>query len=274
MDPAEVEEARRSLPSSAFDRLFENQWAQGEDRLFDPADVEACVCLPGPLAAVAGRRYAIGVDLALRNDRAAVCVGHVEGDVLRVDRLDVFTPSKGRDIDLEAVEDLIAARAREFRRPWVTFDPAQAWQMMQRLRRRGVLCREHAFTASSNSRRTLLLLQLVREHRLQLPDDRELVDELMNLRVREMSPGVYRYDHDATKHDDRVTALSLVALLCEQTRGPARAVAPPRRTIGRPRGAVEHRRPALRFLDGSQRPVVRGSAQESLVPRWDWIDRS
>src|SRR5204862_5067077 len=88
-----------------FARLFLNQWAQGEDRLFAPEDVEACVCLPGPLDFQPSRRYAIGVDLALRNDRAAVCTGHVDGDVLRVDRLDVFEPSRGRDVDLQAVED-------------------------------------------------------------------------------------------------------------------------------------------------------------------------
>jgi hypothetical protein len=70
------------------------------------------------------------------------------------------------------------------------FDPAMGYQMMQRLRRLGVICKEHAFTAASNSRRTLLLLQLVREHRMRLPDDPELVDELLNLRVREVSPGV------------------------------------------------------------------------------------
>ena len=92
-----------------------------------------------------------------------------------------------------------------------------AGQMTQRLRRRGVLCKEHPFTVSSNSKRTLLLLHLVREHRLQLPDDRGLVDELMNFRIREVSPGMYRYDHDASRHDDRVTALSLVVFALAPT---------------------------------------------------------
>ena len=85
IDPVEVEEARRALPASAFARLWENRWAQSEDRLFTAEDVEAAVVLPGPLDYERGRRYAIGVDLALRNDRAAVCVGHVDGDVVRVD---------------------------------------------------------------------------------------------------------------------------------------------------------------------------------------------
>jgi hypothetical protein len=46
-------------------------------------------------------------------------------------------------------------------------------------------------------------------HRLALPDDDDLLDELANLRVRESAPGVYRVDHDPDKHDDRAIALAL-----------------------------------------------------------------
>ena len=70
---------------------------------------------------------------------------------------------------------------------------------------------EFKFTVQSNSARTLTLLRLIREQRLAIPDDELLIDELVNLRVRETSPGVYRHDHDASKHDDAVTAVSLVA---------------------------------------------------------------
>jgi hypothetical protein len=70
---------------------------------------------------------------------------------------------------------------------------------------------EFTFSASSNSRRVLTLLQLVREHRLALPDDPELIEELVALRLVETSPGVYRHDHDPGRHDDLATAVSLVA---------------------------------------------------------------
>jgi hypothetical protein len=46
---------------------------------------------------------------------------------------------------------------------------------------------------------------------LLLPDDQDLVDELVNVRLRETAPGQYRIDHDADKHDDRVISLALVA---------------------------------------------------------------
>lgn len=216
MDPAELASERARLPESSYLRLFENEWAQSEDRLFDPDDVRSCATLPGELDPVPGVRYAIGVDLALRNDRAAVATCHAEGDGIDrkivCDRLDVFTPSRHREVDLQVVEDLVCVRAGQYGRADCVFDPAMAWQMMQRLRRQHVRVVEHTFSASSNSRRALALLQLVREHRLVLPEDDELIDELLNLRLVERAPGVYRHDHDQGKHDDRATALGLAAL--------------------------------------------------------------
>lgn len=61
---------------------------------------------------------------------------------------------------------------------------------------------------------------LLREHRLALPDDPELLEELATVRLRESTPGVYRLDHDASGHDDRAVALGLAALgLTERAEG-------------------------------------------------------
>src|SRR5215211_7818774 len=53
---------------------------------------------------------------------------------------------------------------------------------------------------------------LLRDRRLWLFDDSQLLDELGNVRLKETSPGVLRMDHDPDKHDDRAIALSLAAL--------------------------------------------------------------
>ena len=42
-------------------------------------------------------------------------------------------------------------------------------------------------------------------------DDRELLDELANVWLRETSPGVFRLDHDPGRHDDRAITLALAA---------------------------------------------------------------
>ena len=53
---------------------------------------------------------------------------------------------------------------------------------------------------------------LLRDRRLWLFDDSQLLDELGNVRLKETSPGVLRMDHDPDKHDDRAIALALAAL--------------------------------------------------------------
>ena len=70
----------------------------------------------------------------------------------------------------------------------------------------------------------------VREHRMALPDDAELLDELATVRLRESTPGVYRLDHDASGHDDRAVAIGLAALaLTERAEGRGSITVPGRR---------------------------------------------
>ena len=218
LDPAELESERQRLPDSAWQRFFENRWCASEDRLLTYEDIQACAVLPDRLDPDPRCRYVLGVDLAVRGDNTVVAVCHVEdvegyGDRrVVVGSLDVFTPAKHSETDLGAVEGLVLARSRQYNHAPSLFDPAHGHQMMQRLRAAGLTVLEHTFTAASNSRRALLILELVRGRRLWLPDDRETVAEFAAVRLRETSPGVYRYDHDSGKHDDRVTAISLACV--------------------------------------------------------------
>jgi hypothetical protein len=84
--------------------------------------------------------------------------------------------------------------------------------LAQRLRDRGVSVEEWSFNAQSVGRLGQTLHLLLRDHRLALPDDEDLLNELMTVRLRESAPGVYRLDHDAGEHDDRAVSLGLAAL--------------------------------------------------------------
>lgn len=219
LDPKDIEAERRRLPESVFARLWENKWASSEDTLLRFEDVQACACLEGALDPHPGVEYVVGVDLALRHDRAVVAVCHAEplpgsDEEIRVvvDSVDVFRPSRDRDIDLGRVEDTVLVRARTYNDATAIFDPAMAFQMVQRLRGEGLHVIEHTFTATTNSRRALVILELVRSRRLLLPEDDELVQEFASVRMRQLGPGVFRYDHDPGRHDDRVTAVGLGAV--------------------------------------------------------------
>jgi hypothetical protein len=55
------------------------------------------------------------------------------------------------------------------------------------------------------------------EHRLWLPNDRDLLDELRTVRLRENSQGAIRLDHDPSRHDDRAVSLGLAVMLCQES---------------------------------------------------------
>jgi phage terminase large subunit-like protein len=225
-DRGRLEEQRRRLPESSYLRLFENQWTSAEDRLTSIEDLRACVLLDGPLEPVSGARYVIGVDLGLKDDRTVAAVCHAEPDRAGVrvvlDRMEVWQGKRSRPVDLGVVEEWLADAGRRFNRARIIVDPWQSVGMAQRLRRGGLAVEEYAFSQQSVGRLAIALHTAIRDHRIVLPDDEELLDELANVRLRETSPGVLRMDHDPDRHDDRAIALALaVRHLAETARQPA-----------------------------------------------------
>lgn len=214
-DPAELAEERSRLTDSAWLRLFENRWASPEDRLTTVDALRACVSLDGPLDAVPGVRYVIGLDVGLTNDATVAGVCHADGPPgarrVVLDRLQVWQGRRGAAVQLDAVEAWLEEASGNYNRAAVVFDPYASAQLTQRLRRRGVRCEQFTFSAVSVGRLGLTLYQLLKAGRLALPDDEALLDELANVRLRESAPGVYRLDHDSGRHDDRAVALALAA---------------------------------------------------------------
>ena len=212
IDRAEVEGERARLMPSMFARLWENRWVSGEDRLVSPEDLDACTRDDAlALEYQPGVQYVVSVDLGLVNDRTVAVVAHREGERVVVDRVAVWQGRRGAAVELATVQAWLSEASAQYGRAAVVFDPFQAASMMQALRREGMSCREFAFTSTSVGKLGLTLYRLLREHRLSLPADPELREELLNVRLREGTPGVYRLDHDAGRHDDRAIAVALAA---------------------------------------------------------------
>jgi hypothetical protein len=224
-------EQQRRLPESLYRRLFLNEWTSADDRLAADDDLDAAVTLAGPLPPERGHRYAIGLDVGLKNDATVAVVCHGEriasdggdrtlGVRVVLDRMEVWQGSRRRPVQLRAVEEWLAETSSAYNRATLRYDPWQAIGSAQRLKARGVRIDEYAFNPTSIARLALTLLQLIRDQALDLPDDPELLDELRTVRIRETSPGVPRLDHDPDRHDDRVIALALAAsLVLERSRG-------------------------------------------------------
>lgn len=219
MDGKRLAAERRRLPDSSYLRLFENEWCEPEDSLAAGDALAACVRLDGPLEPVPGRRYVIGVDVGLRNDRTVLAIAHAEprpdaaegscSQVVVLDRMLVWAGTRANPVQLDEVEVALLDVWRRYNRAAVTSDPYQAVQLLQRVRAKGVKATEYAFTTGSISRLAQRLYLQIRDSALSLPDDSELLSELANVRLRETSPNVYRLDHASGAHDDRAVALAL-----------------------------------------------------------------
>lgn len=215
-------EEKRRLPESSFARLHLNLWTAAEDRLVDEDALRACVTLEGALEPRDGRRYVIGLDVGLRKDATVAAVCHLEADTVVLDRMAVWTPRAGQEVQLAAVQAWLEEASKHYFRAPLIFDPYQAAQLAQSVRKTGLTAKEFVFSSASVGKLAVNLHNLLRDRRLALPDDAALLDELRNVRLKETSPGVLRLDHDPDKHDDRAVALALAALELV-SRGPSNA---------------------------------------------------
>jgi len=265
-----LDEQRRMLTESQYRRLHLNEWVAPEDRLTTVDDVRACVDHEGVLVPRSGVAYKIGVDLGVKHD-AVVMVAHGEGrgDDRRVivDRVDAFVPRRDAPVDLAVVEEAIRHASRSYNRAGVLLDPWQGLLLARNLRASSVSVEEYAFTQQSVGRIALTLYGLLRDRRIGLPDDEELLDELAHVRLRESSPGVFRLDHDADRHDDRAVALALAAhsLTDRGPMGPVTTSA---------QAARRHVVPSPQIVQVDRRSVptrVAGAEQRRVDGRPDWL---
>ncbi|MGI9084761.1 MAG: hypothetical protein ACR2FE_05650 [Aeromicrobium sp.] len=233
-------------------------------------DLAACVVLDGPLDPDSRHRYVIGLDLGLKDDRTVLTVCHAERDAaaplalprIVLDRLHVLSGTQTNPVKLADVEAIAYEAATAYRAP-IRLDPWQAIGLAQQLRDRGVTVQEWNFSDVSVGRLAMILHLLLREHRLALPDDPDLLDELAAVRLREKRPGVYRLDHDAGQHDDRAVALGLAALALTEKPDPGRG------SVSVPSGRVG---PCAMIVADRKRPtgvVARAlaRAQSERMPR-------
>jgi phage terminase large subunit-like protein len=147
----------------------------------------------------------------LKADLTATVVCHLDEDTVVLDRINTWTGTTEHPVQLGDVEKWLTQACTSYHPATVVLDPWQAIGLAQRLRRRRIRVEEYTFSASSVGRLATTIHLLLREQRLALPPNEQLLDELANVRLKETTPGVYRMDHDPDKHDDQAIALALAA---------------------------------------------------------------
>jgi phage terminase large subunit-like protein len=190
LSPADLAEQRAVLLSSEYARRYENRWTAGEDRLTSQEDMAACLGDYDLLEPRPGVRYVGGLDVGPTHDRCVVTVAHREADgQVVVDRQHVWQGSRTRPVNLGEVEAFLRELHRAYGRCPFRVDPFQAVHLAQRLRADGISVEEFAFSSQSVGRLAVTLYRLLADRLLLLPADEDLVEELVNVRLRETAPG-------------------------------------------------------------------------------------
>ncbi|MCU1624245.1 MAG: phage terminase-like protein large subunit-like protein [Frankiales bacterium] len=238
-----LERQRENCQTEAeFRRLFWNEWTDEDSRLTTVEQIRDCITTrPRPCAPRPGVRYVAGLDVGWVNDATVLTVAHLEpraqrllreGDWLPVgdgsasprvadelaqallytvvvDQIRVWKGTKKQPVDLTLVELTAVDIAQQYGATLI-FDPREMVGAEQRARRR-VPTEAFHFSPSSKAVLATTMIRLFREQALDLPDDEDLVDELVHVNVVENSTGMVRLDHDPGRHDDRAISLALAA---------------------------------------------------------------
>lgn len=227
IDQSRLDEQRRLLPALAYKRLWLNEWVPGAGDALDPADIEACCTLDGPMTGpVSGHGFLSGLDLGVKRDHSAraLLACHFQTRRVRLAAIDSWAPGPDGQVDLELIHrtilhdrDLYGARA-------VCFDPWQATYLAQLLSREGFYMEEVPFVGNNLNLMASTLLQTFRDRTIDLYPDELLLKDLRRLCIEEKSYGFkLTATRDEHGHADRATALAIAlptAMRCVAS-GPA-----------------------------------------------------
>lgn len=138
---------------------------------------------------------------------------------LKLACLKVWTPTKGKTVDLPEVELMALKLAQQFGLT-IGFDPYQAIQLSQNLRRRGVPVIEVGFQGSNLQSMARCTLDAFQDRQIELFPHAELQADLKALRVVERSYG-FRLEagrDSGTRHGDTATALAIALHVAKSIR--------------------------------------------------------
>src|SRR5262249_9544798 len=123
----------------------------------------------------------VGVDVATKGDCAAVVAVAREGERLRLAAHRIWTPQKGRALDLEeTVEDYLLELRRRYHLTEVKYDPFQMARSAQTLRKAGLRMVEFPQTSGNLTAASQNLYELIKAKHLVVYPDTELRRHALN----------------------------------------------------------------------------------------------
>ena len=211
MDAGKIDELRTQLASPAeARRLYDNKWINAAEELDYLSREEVLACFDDtrmyrPVGDARVKRYIASIDFGPKRDRTVCLVGHREGSLAVVDRMDVWT----RPCDPSEVAEWCVEVGNNFNIVEYVIDPYQMAFLVEKLRRDRRNVYEYLSRGGSGN---YAIAQALRAYvssgnlRLYPGCGHELVEEMSNLICKKMSYG-FRIDHASSAHDDQAVAI-------------------------------------------------------------------
>lgn len=219
-----LERKRRSLPPHVYRRLYLCLPTDGRGELLLPEIYDAAVDpnWAPPDLAPPGVLYVHGLDIGVSRDHAVHLVLHrdlADGRIY-LDRIRVWVPATGAQVDLDGVEQHVEEELR--RLPGSIYaDPFQAVALLQRLERQGFTVTQVAFTTEHLTQMCEAVRSAFNDRRIVLFPDAGLVQvtdrsttslrrQVLEAEVVESEKGSrIRSPRNMGGHGDQLSALSL-----------------------------------------------------------------
>jgi hypothetical protein len=239
--PASFLAEQQKTDPAMYAREYEARFVSAVGAVFDEQAVRAAVADRGTLDPLRGYKYLLSTDPAYSGDRWAVAIGHMAGDTLVIDKVTRWAGRKDAPLQHSPVLDQIASMASAYNRATVLTDQYAAQPIVQGLRERGIWAMQKPWRNTLKTDAVVALRNLLYAGRIELPNDPNLLSELLAYEQHPLPSGKPAYNAPPGQHDDMVSAL--LALTHE--------VAAPRWEVS------SWNYKDLAYSDGASRPVTR-----------------
>lgn len=213
-----IESARQFNPTIRFNRLWKGIWSPQEGDAIDPEDIDAAICLDGPMTPeeIWANDWVcvLGADAGVKHDHAALVTLAVKYGERKIclANCESWAPGPDRKIDLALMDNAIAKAQRELPLLGMCYDPMQMEFMAQRAEKLGLPVDPVHFYGKDPDFMVRALLDCFRGRFIKLYRDELLIRDLHRLCIKETTKGQYKLDavKDDYGHADRAIALAVV----------------------------------------------------------------
>jgi len=205
IDPAEVEEARRTLPADAFRQEYEAEFLE------DSAGVFRGIlnCVKGDFGEPKpGHRYAIGWDIAKHTDFSVIFV-------IDIDTKHIVAYDRFNQIDYSLQIERLDRIAKKYNAKVLMDSTGVGDPVLEQVKRKGIQVEGYSFNNTTKQQLIEALAVAIENEEISYPKIDTLIHELQLYEYEITRAGNVRYNAPQGYHDDTVIALGLALQGCK-----------------------------------------------------------